>query len=199
MSDLYLGQEAYDDIGIDGPYSRFAERACIGSSLVQESAFRQICNELEPHHFWSPFCREAFVVIQQIAESGTIAEPEAVRIGMKDNGMSPEKIEDFLMQMAIEFTIECSHIGRYIQILKEKWVLRQCMALGKDASQQGATARKSLKWIDDIRDGAKTTRTEIGLIGDYFNENKRKGATSCLDFINSSTITEGWARAKSCR
>ena len=184
--------DSYDDIGVDGPYSEFCERACIGACLVNAGAFRDVCAVLEPNHFWKPLHREAFRSVKKIYVAGTTADLESVRVGMSDQGLKSEQIEEVLLDMAENFAYLVGEIGRHIQIIQEKWVLRQFIALGRDCNRRNAQSDKALSWVKKIEEGSISGLAETGLIGDFMDFKRKSGILSAFKFINESTVTCGW-------
>ncbi len=86
--------------------------------------------------------------LKRIYEAGTIADPKTVRVGMADQGLSPDVIEDLLYDMAQDFSTEVSEVGRHIQVVQEKWTLGwQFMAVGKDCAMRGTESAKILAWV----------------------------------------------------
>lgn len=184
-----------DCIGVDGPWSDFAERVCLGVSLVFPEVAIEVCASLEPFHFWKPFNRDAFTQIKKITEGGKTPDLKSVAIAMIDHGLSRENVEWMLTDACDNFALDAHHHGRYVQIVIEKWTKRQYMALGKMASKGSSDPAMLREWAMQIQEGSETVKSVDGMLGADLDFKRTSGVPSFFGIINRETAktTQGWA------
>lgn len=143
------------------PFNLDAEQAVLGSVLVDPTTVPVVTAKLHPEHFKIQMHSELFSVIYQMSISGqqidivTVME-SAVRQGVFD---SSEDAKTYLVKLA-EAAINPSGIESYLDIICDKFMVRQLMTVSKEifdlaasgTEETGALLDLAEKKIFDIRD-----------------------------------------------
>lgn len=146
---------------INLPFNFDAEQAVLGSILVDPTTVSEITARLHPEHFKVQLHSDLFSVIYQMSISGqdinavTLME-NAVRQGVFENG---DEAKIYIVKLS-DAAINPSSIESYINIITDKYMVRQLMTVSKeifDLAAAGTEETPALlelaeKKIFDIRD-----------------------------------------------
>lgn len=143
------------------PFNLDAEQAVLGSALVDPTTVGPITARLHPEHFKVQLHSDLFSVIYQMSISGQPIDVVTVMEKSIQQGVfqSSEDAKTYLMKLA-ESAINPSGIDSYLEIICDKYMIRQLMIISKeiyDLAAAGTEETSALldlaeKRIFDIRD-----------------------------------------------
>jgi replicative DNA helicase len=104
-----------------------SERAVIGSILIDQHKSLYICQKygIKPDCFTEPLCRQAFVVIQDIAARPKgCCDVMTVGKALADSGF---KMEEHALEHIVDGTPTASHCEYYAGLIKEAYIKREAV------------------------------------------------------------------------
>lgn len=143
------------------PFNLDAEQAVLGSVLVDPSTVGPITARLHPEHFKIQMHSDLFSVIYQMSISGQSIDVVTVMENAVRQGVfaTPDDAKAYLMKLA-ETAINPSGIDSYLDIICDKYMIRQLMIISKELYDLAASGTEETsvlldlaeKRIFDIRD-----------------------------------------------
>lgn len=128
-----------ESLGVNLPYSMDAERAVLGAPLLDAEVISRLVETLRPEMFYSRQNGEIFAELVRLFTSGApvdfITLLEAVQNASVFDTQDAAKV--YLTQLA-ETVPSLSHLDTYIQIITEKYRVRQLMTAAKNILEQSS-------------------------------------------------------------
>jgi replicative DNA helicase len=126
-----------------------AEAAVLSAILLDSSAFDQVQEYLLPDHFYADANRRIFEAVLELQNSGRPVDVVSVAGFLRDrNRLEQIGGTPYLAQLA-DATPAVAHIAAHAQAVREKWRLRQLIAICQRYAAEGyATPPDVQKFID---------------------------------------------------
>ena len=121
------------------PHSNEAEQAVLGSMLIDPRCIPEVIDKLRPDDFYGQQNMEIYETIYSMFNYSLTIDPLTVLEHMKQNGYYQENSWNYLLQL-MDTTPTAAHVGEYIDILKDKTLLRRVAEAAGDLTamiQQG--------------------------------------------------------------
>ena len=107
------------------PHSVEAEQAVLGSMLIDPRCVSEVIDKLRPDDFYLRQNKEIYETIYTMFNYSLTIDPVTVLENMKQNGCYDEnQSRSYLLQL-MDTTPTAANVGEYIEILKDKTLLRQ--------------------------------------------------------------------------
>ena len=107
------------------PHSMEAEHAVLGSMLIDPRCVPEVIDKLRPEDFYLRQNKEIYETIYTMFNYSLTIDPVTVLENMKQNGCYDEtQSRGYLLQL-MDTTPTAANVGEYIEILKDKTLLRQ--------------------------------------------------------------------------
>ncbi|MCI2106459.1 MAG: replicative DNA helicase [Intestinimonas sp.] len=114
------------------PHSVEAEQAVIGSVLIDARCVPEVVENLHPEDFYLRQNREIFETIYTMFNFSETIDPVTVLEGLRQNGVYDENnSRNYILQL-MEVTPTAANVGEYIQIVKDKSLLRRVAEAAAD-------------------------------------------------------------------
>lgn len=131
------------------PHSAEAEQAVLGSILIDDRCVSQVIEALKPEDFYLRQNREIYEAICSMFNFSEKIDPVTVLDKMKQNGVYHEGTSYEYVRQLMVITPTAANVGEYINIVKDKALLRQIAETGGAITtmiQEGqATAQEALE------------------------------------------------------
>ena len=121
------------------PHSNEAEQAVLGSMLIDPRCIPEVIDKLRPDDFYGQQNMEIYETIYSMFNYSLTIDPLTVLEHMKQNGYYQENSWNYLLQL-MDITPTAANVGEYIDILKDKTLLRRVAEAAGDLTamiQQG--------------------------------------------------------------
>ena len=141
------------------PQSKEAEKAVLGSAFLSKTALQKICDELSPEHFYSEANAKIFETLQELND-----EDKPIDITIVTNKLSEKKIlsqvgnVEYLSEI-IDSVPSASNVEYYINIVKEKMIVRKIIETATDIANDAYASEDS---IYDVLENAEMKMLRIG-------------------------------------
>ncbi len=124
------------------PHSVEAEHAVLGSMLIDPRCVPEVIDKLRPEDFYLRQNKEIYETIYTMFNYSLTIDPVTVLENMKQNGYYDENQSRGYILQLMDTTPTAANVGEYIEILKDKTLLRQVAeaASGLTAMIQEGTA-----------------------------------------------------------
>ena len=107
------------------PHSVEAEQAVLGSMLIDARCVPEVIDQLRPDDFYVKQNREIYETIYSMFNYSLTIDPLTVLEHMKQSGYYQESVTwNYLLQL-MDITPTAANVGEYIDILKDKTLLRR--------------------------------------------------------------------------
>ncbi|HEY8947144.1 MAG TPA: replicative DNA helicase, partial [Polyangiaceae bacterium] len=114
-----------------------AEAAVLSSILLEPSAFDTVQELLLPDHFYADANRRVFEAILELSSAGRPVDVVSVAGFLRDrNRLEQIGGTPYLAQLA-DATPAVAHVGAHAQVVREKWRLRQLIAICQRFAAEG--------------------------------------------------------------
>lgn len=138
-----------ETMGINLPYNMQAEQAVIGAVIINNDTVSEIVETLRPEHFYSKQNGAIFEEIVNLFFASTPIDFITLLSRVEDAGIfnTEEEAKVYLTTLA-ETVPSLSNISSYIEIIKEKYLIRKLMDAAKDIlekSNEGTSAQLQLE------------------------------------------------------
>ena len=107
------------------PHSVEAEQAVLGSMLIDPRCVPEVIDKLRPDDFYLRQNREIYETIYSMFNYSLTIDPVTVLENMKQNGYYDENLSHGYMLQLMDTTPTAANIKEYIDILKDKTLLRR--------------------------------------------------------------------------
>ncbi len=154
----------YDLTGINLPYNLDAEQSVLGAVLMNGDAMADIATTLQPEHFHISVHKDIYTVMLQMFLSGERIDVVTVLDKVMVQGIfeTAEQAKEYLAKL-ISAVPSISTIGKYADIVSEKYMTRSLIFAAKDimdtANTGGEDANTLVDYAEqriyDIRSGAE--------------------------------------------
>ena len=128
------------------PHSVEAEQAVLGSILIDSHCVDEVIDQLRPDDFYVKQNREIYETIYSMSTYSLPIDPVLVLEQMKKTGVYNENTTNYLFQL-IEITPTPANVGEYVQIVKDKTLLRRVAETAWDLTaliQQGTETGQNI-------------------------------------------------------
>jgi replicative DNA helicase len=127
------------------PNSEEAERGVLGSVLLDPMKVMDLCieNQLSPESFYVPAHRVVFGVMLEMTKQGTVIDALTVAERIKSAGMLDGIGGSVYLDRLIDSTPTAAHAAYYIDIVRQKHLLRCVISCARDAENECYTAEQS--------------------------------------------------------
>ena len=128
------------------PHSVEAEQAVLGSILIDSHCVDEVIDQLRPDDFYVKQNREIYETIYSMSTYSLPIDPVLVLEQMKKTGVYNENTTNYLFQL-IEITPTTANVGEYVQIVKDKTLLRRVAETAWDLTaliQQGTETGQNI-------------------------------------------------------
>jgi len=179
------------------PYSQEAERAVLGSLLLENELVSEISKRLKPNDFYFSLHKNIYL---KILELGDAADLISVSEALNNINLDKPIIEYLSDIMALVPTT--ANVGYYIKILRSKAAERKLLDIANVIQEkQGQISEDILQSLKDIQDLQSDEVNENNyvpdLLGDVLQnieDNNRRGTIPGLDtgFNKLNEYTGGW-------
>ncbi len=122
------------------PHSVEAEQAVLGSMLIDPRCVPEVIDKLRPDDFYLRQNREIYETIYSMFNYSLTIDPVTVLENMKQNGVYDENQSRSYMLQLMDTTPTAANVKEYIDILKDKTLLRRVAETAGDLTamiQQG--------------------------------------------------------------
>ena len=122
------------------PHSVEAEQAVLGSMLIDPRCVPEVIDKLRPDDFYLRQNREIYETIYSMFNYSLTIDPVTVLENMKQNGVYDENHSRSYMLQLMDTTPTAANVKEYIDILKDKTLLRRVAETAGDLTamiQQG--------------------------------------------------------------
>ena len=122
------------------PHSPEAEQAVLGSMLIDADCVKDVMDKLQPEDFYLRRNREIFETIYSMFVYSKPIDGVTVAGEMERAGLSTDDTRSYLVQL-MEVTPTSANVMEYVQIVREKALLRAVAAAASDITamvQEGA-------------------------------------------------------------
>lgn len=107
------------------PHSVEAEQAVLGSVLIDPSCLPEVISQLRGDDFHLPQNRDMFRIIAGMMNNAEIVDPVTVKNAMLQTGSyEADSLRNYMVQL-MEITPTSANVSAYIEILKDKTILRK--------------------------------------------------------------------------
>lgn len=126
-----------------------AEAAVLSSILLDASAFDTVQDQLRPDHFYADANRRIYEAAFELSSSGRPVDVVSVAGFLRDrNRLDQIGGTPYLAQLA-DATPAVAHVGAHAQVVREKWRLRQLIAICQRYAAEGYAVPPDVqKFID---------------------------------------------------
>ena len=107
------------------PHSMEAEHAVLGSMLIDPRCVPEVIDKLRPEDFYLRQNKEIYETIYSMFNYSLTIDPVTVLENMKQNGYYDENQSRGYILQLMDTTPTAANVGEYIEILKDKTLLRQ--------------------------------------------------------------------------
>ena len=131
------------------PYSEEAERGVLGSVFLDASRVMDLCVErqLIPESFFVPAHRIIFVVLLEMCQSGEAIDVLTVTERLKARGELDGVGGALALDRLIDSTPTAAHAEYYIDIVRQKFLLRSIISCSREAEQECYSSEESADHI----------------------------------------------------
>lgn len=140
---------AIQALGRVPPNDLDAEGAVLSAVLLDSGAFDQVQDLLRPEHFYADANRRIFEAVLELQTLGRPVDVVSVAGFLRDrNRLDQIGGTPYLAQLA-DATPAVAHVGAHAQVVREKWRLRQLIAICQRFAAEGFTSPPDVqKFID---------------------------------------------------
>ena len=126
-------------LGVNLPYSMEAEQAVLGAAILDVENIPKMVEALRPEMFYARQNGEIFSEIVRLFTAGAPVDFVTLLAAVQDAGTfaTEEEAKVYLTQLA-ETVPSLSHIGTYVNIIAEKYRVRQLIGAAKTILEQTA-------------------------------------------------------------
>ena len=135
------------------PQDLEAEQSVIGSALIDDTAAKKVCDDLQPHDFYKEAHRTIWKAIRTVADNDEPVDLITVSSVLRGNGEFDAVGGAEYLTAVIDCVPTSAHIMRYAQIIKERAVLRRLIDTGTKIVKMGYDGTS--KDVDDVLDEAE--------------------------------------------
>ena len=150
------------------PHSVEAEQAVLGSMLIDPRCVSEVINKLRPDDFYIRQNKEIYETIYSMFNYSLTIDPVTVLENMKQNGYYDENQSRGYMLQLMDTTPTAANVGEYIEIIKDKTLLRRVAEAAGDLTamiQEGtATGQDILEAAEQRIYAIRQGRAARGLI-----------------------------------
>jgi replicative DNA helicase len=120
------------------PYSEEAERGVLGSVLLDASRVMDLCLErqIRPDSFYVPGHRVLFEALMDMAKAGTAVDVLTVTEWMRRSNRLDSVGGVLALERLIDATPTAAHAEYYVEIVRQKQLLRAIIACARDAEYE---------------------------------------------------------------
>ena len=116
------------------PHSVEAEQAVLGSMLIDPRCVPEVIDKLKPDDFYLRQNREIYETIYSMFNYSLTIDPVTVLENLKQNGFYDENLSRGYMLQLMDTTPTAANVKEYIDILKDKTLLRRVAETAGDLS-----------------------------------------------------------------
>jgi replicative DNA helicase len=180
-----------------------AEKALIGSLLLDPARVDEVAGLVNPSAFYLPSAGNAFGAIQQLVNAGKPVDALTVFDRLQKTGAADNTTAEWLAE-ALDATPHAAHAGYYAQVIAERYDRRSLIELATGAMEQAweqsqeieaalATAEARLHDVIERRSGVSHEATDIRriLIDTLAQIHSGKQSGSPTGFIDLDAMTGG--------
>ena len=150
------------------PHSVEAEQAVLGSMLIDPRCVSEVIDKLRPDDFYLRQNKEIYETIYSMFNYSLTIDPVTVLENMKQNGYYDENQSRGYMLQLMDTTPTAANVGEYIEIIKDKTLLRRVAEAAGDLTamiQEGtATGQDILEAAEQRIYAIRQGRAARGLI-----------------------------------
>ena len=150
------------------PHSVEAEQAVLGSMLIDPRCVSEVIDKLRPDDFYLRQNKEIYETIYSMFNYSLTIDPVTVLESMKQNGYYDEDQSRGYMLQLMDTTPTAANVGEYIEIIKDKTLLRRVAEAAGDLTamiQEGtATGQDILEAAEQRIYAIRQGRAARGLI-----------------------------------
>lgn len=150
------------------PHSVEAEQAVLGSMLIDPRCVSEVIDKLRPDDFYLRQNKEIYETIYSMFNYSLTIDPVTVLENMKQNGYYDEDQSRGYMLQLMDTTPTAANVGEYIEIIKDKTLLRRVAEAAGDLTamiQEGtATGQDILEAAEQRIYAIRQGRAARGLI-----------------------------------
>lgn len=150
------------------PHSVEAEQAVLGSMLIDPRCVSEVIDKLRPDDFYLRQNKEIYETIYSMFNYSLTIDPVTVLESMKQNGYYDENQSRGYMLQLMDTTPTAANVGEYIEIIKDKTLLRRVAEAAGDLTamiQEGtATGQDILEAAEQRIYAIRQGRAARGLI-----------------------------------
>ena len=136
------------------PHSVEAEQAVLGSMLIDPRCVPEVIDKLRPEDFYLRQNREIYETIYSMFNYSLTIDPVTVLENMKQNGYYDENQSRSYMLQLMDTTPTAANVREYIDILKDKTLLRRVAETAGDLTaliQQGTDTGQDILEVAEQR------------------------------------------------
>lgn len=159
------------------PQSRQAEESVLGALLIDNGAFDQVGDLLQPEHFYDPAYRAIYRTVASLIRQRQVADT----ITVMEAGQ-----HDLPTLNALAHAVpSAAHIRGYAQIVLDRWQERELMRLGSAMAEEAVRPGKAP--MEKI-DAAMSRLTALG---------EKRGGTESVSLDHATVAFLDWIQAES--
>lgn len=132
------------------PQNIEAEEALLGTILADNSAYDQVPNELQAHHFHVPVNGRVFEAIQSLAGRGQLADAVTLKPFFV-NDKALDNVDDYLRRLA-DGAMAPANVEYYGNTIFDLYQRRELLRIGRDIHQSAADPRVETSARDQIEE-----------------------------------------------
>ena len=131
------------------PYSEEAEKGVLGSILLDPMKVMDLCieNQLDPESFYVPAHKVIFGAMLEMTKQGTVIDALTVAERLKSAGMLDNIGGSVYLDRLIDSTPTAAHANYYIDIVRQKHLLRCIISCARDAENECYTAEQGANLV----------------------------------------------------
>ena len=161
------------------PYSEEAERGVLGSILLDPSRVLDLCTEnglSDPEAFYVPAHRTVYTALQKMTNGGRAIDLVTVMEYLRNNGQVDEIGGPEFLEKLVDATPTAAHAEYYIDIIRQKFLLRRTLDCVRDVEQRCYEQKDSADQILSVSE-----QKFLSIAG-----NKQGGRVSWKDAISAT-------------
>ena len=120
------------DVALDRPMpqSPDAERAVLGSILINNHAFYRVVGTINTEDFFRDAHRTIFATMRRLAEQSKEIDPLTIREELAKNAQLEQVGGSAYVSSLVDGIPDIANVERYARIVKEKSTLRRLIVMG---------------------------------------------------------------------
>lgn len=131
------------------PQDLVAERSVLGSILLDQRCYDEICEVLKGDHFYSDVHRSVYSTIAGMIDNGKPVDSITIADKLDANGLLDEVGGVSFIMDLLEAVPHAAHAKHHAQIIRDKWTQRQLQSICQDSLR---TIRGEAETTEDVLD-----------------------------------------------